>query len=165
MQTTRTVIATNGIENMTLEQFLQWELNGGKGTYESDLSQDAPSWDELPIEDKIAYMANSIAGDMLSDNWTLIVVPQRPSTTNSHWFKIRNNHTDTACQENGDAKIIVSIDAWTDMNDNTPGEVIARVIKTKHNDIFIDYINTLAIHDSYAQTVIQKTVDQLKIEL
>jgi hypothetical protein len=65
------IIATDGNEVMSLEEFLMWELEGGKGTYESDLSADDIEWDDLPIKDKIAYMSNSIYGDMISYGYVL----------------------------------------------------------------------------------------------
>lgn len=65
----KNVIATNGQEIMTVEEFLNWELDGGKGTYESDLGINDIKWEDLPLEDKIAYMAGSIVGDVLSENW------------------------------------------------------------------------------------------------
>lgn len=68
------VIATNGQEQMNLEDFLLWEWEGGKGTYESGRKNEAPTWEELPLENKMVYMANSFYGDMLSDNWRLEVV-------------------------------------------------------------------------------------------
>lgn len=65
----KNVVATNGEENMTIEEFLNWELNGGRGTYESDLGINDTKWEALPLEDKIVYMASSIIGDVLSENW------------------------------------------------------------------------------------------------
>jgi hypothetical protein len=67
----KNVIATNGEEIMSLEEFLMWEMNGGQGTYESDLGVDEPEWNELSMVDKIVYMANSIIGDMVSYGWEL----------------------------------------------------------------------------------------------
>lgn len=63
------VVATNGNDVMTVEEFLNWELDGGRGTYESDLKANDPKWEDLPMEDKVAYMAGSIIDDVLSENW------------------------------------------------------------------------------------------------
>ena len=67
----KVIIATNGEKVMTLEDFLSWEWDGGRGTYESDLRINQPSWDELPLNEKFVYMANSIYGDMISCGWRL----------------------------------------------------------------------------------------------
>lgn len=63
------VVATNGNDVMTVEEFLNWELDGGRGTYESDIKANDLKWEDLPLEDKVAYMAGSIIGDVLSENW------------------------------------------------------------------------------------------------
>lgn len=56
---------------MYLEDFLLWEWEGGKETYESGRSHNDPTWEELPLEEKFVYMANSIYGDMISNAWRL----------------------------------------------------------------------------------------------
>lgn len=60
------IIATNGTEEMTLEEFLIWEMEGGKGTYEND---GKIPFESLPMNEKLSWMANSIYGDMISDGW------------------------------------------------------------------------------------------------
>lgn len=68
------VIATNGQEEMHLENFLLWELEGGKGTYEGGRNSKDPLWDDLALEKKMTYMANSIMGDIISGNWRLEII-------------------------------------------------------------------------------------------
>ena len=43
------VVATNGNDVMTVEEFLNWELDGGRGTYESDLKANDPKREDLPM--------------------------------------------------------------------------------------------------------------------
>lgn len=64
------IIATNGKEEMTLEDFLIWEMEGGKGTYEND---GKIPFDSLPMNEKLSWMANSIYDDIISDGWRLEV--------------------------------------------------------------------------------------------
>lgn len=56
------IIATNGYEEMSLTDFLIWELNGGK---ENVLAADE-DWDSLDDESKIGNMAISMSGDLLA---------------------------------------------------------------------------------------------------
>ena len=56
------VIVKTSEGDMTVEEFLHWELRGGQGTYEAD--------------DKIAYMANSIIGDVLDAGITFAIVKE-----------------------------------------------------------------------------------------
>lgn len=70
------VIIKTSEGDMTVEEFLHWELRGGQGTYEADLAPNARTWDELPLDDKIAYMANSIIGDVLDAGITFAIVKE-----------------------------------------------------------------------------------------
>lgn len=68
------IIATNGTETMTLEDFLLWELEGGKGNVLADGT--LKEWESLTLETKIRNMAQSMRGDMLEivNPWKIIVM-------------------------------------------------------------------------------------------
>lgn len=68
---TKEIIATNGTDEMTLEEFLIWEMEGGKGTYEND---GIVPFELLSMNEKLSWMANSIYGDMISDGWNFEIV-------------------------------------------------------------------------------------------
>lgn len=61
------VAAITSTDTMSIKDFLLWELEGGKATYETNLPDGEPSWDELSIEDKISLMAHSMESDLLAN--------------------------------------------------------------------------------------------------
>lgn len=61
------VVAITSMDVMSIEEFLLWELEGGKSSYEANLPDGEPSWDELSIEDKISLMAHSMEFDLLAN--------------------------------------------------------------------------------------------------
>lgn len=61
------IVAITSMDTMSIKDFLLWELEGGKTTYETNLPDGEPSWDELSTEDKIALMAHSMEADLLAN--------------------------------------------------------------------------------------------------
>ena len=65
----------------------------------------------------------------------------------------------------GDAVKCICIDAWKtayEDNCNEEGKVIAKVIKTKSDDVCVVYIDNCALYDEYVQEKIKEAVKQMK---
>ena len=79
----------------------------------------------------------------------------------SYWSEIRSDF-EGVVENEGDIKEIATIDAWRTDDNNEEGEVIAKVIVTKNDDVVVVYINNIARTDKYAQEVINNTIKMLK---
>ena len=66
---------------MAVEDFLLWELRGGQSTYEADMQPGDTLWEDLTMEEQIAYMAQSIAGDVLDGDGILFTVIDETTAT------------------------------------------------------------------------------------
>lgn len=85
---------------------------------------------------------------------------------NSKWAEIINDYKEEdnfSGLEEG-IKAIISIDAWETDKDEEEGNVIAKVVVTKHNEIFVIYIDNGARLDEYAQEKIKESMENLKKE-
>jgi hypothetical protein len=82
---------------------------------------------------------------------------------NSRWSEIHNHHDElSGMEKKDDITKCIAIDGYIGEDDESPGEVIAKVIQTKHGDVGVIYINGLARTDAYAQKIIQSTVSSIK---
>lgn len=71
----------------------------------------------------------------------------------SYWSEIKNDFTETNLSpKDGDVLAVNYIDAWREGEDQ--GTTIAKVLLSKHGDILVDYIDTIARWDNLAQEVI-----------
>lgn len=81
----------------------------------------------------------------------------------SRWSEIRNHHDEIdGAKDAQDLIKCIAIDAYVDDNDETPGEIIAKVILTKCGDVGVVYIDNLARTDAYAQEIIKSTLADIK---
>lgn len=53
----------NGYDTLTPFEFLLWERDGAKASWECSPMQPQPSWDELSEEDKLDQIAQQIEND------------------------------------------------------------------------------------------------------
>lgn len=85
---------------------------------------------------------------------------------NSYWKEIKNDYRDESlCSEfEKGIKTIVYVDAWKKDGDSEEGEVIAKIVVTNDNKIFVIYINNVARVDKYAQEIIKETMETLAKE-
>lgn len=71
----------------------------------------------------------------------------------SYWSEIKNDFTETnPSPKDGDVLAVNYIDAWREGEDQ--GTTIAKVLLSKHGDILVDYLDTIARWDDLAQEVI-----------
>lgn len=71
----------------------------------------------------------------------------------SYWSEIKNDFTETNLSpKDGDVLAVNYIDAWREGEDQ--GTTIAKVLLSKHGDILVDYLDTIARWDDLAQEVI-----------
>lgn len=71
----------------------------------------------------------------------------------SYWSEITNDFTETNLSpKDGDVLAVNYIDAWREGEDE--GHVIAKVLLSKHGDVMVDYVDTIARTDVLAQEVI-----------
>lgn len=71
----------------------------------------------------------------------------------SYWAEIKNDFTETNLSpKDGDVLAVNYIDAWREGEDE--GHVIAKVLLSKHGDVMVDYVDTIARNDDLAQRVI-----------
>lgn len=70
---------------LRIREFVEWEYNSGKENYERHTDAGASSWDSLPIEEKLKYIANSLLFEVLtiSHNVERLGVSDNNST---HYF-------------------------------------------------------------------------------
>lgn len=81
----------------------------------------------------------------------------------SKWSEIRNHNDELAGWAPAyDMVRCITIDAYPDNTDATPGEVIAKVFQTKRGDVGVVYLNNAARTDEYAQEVIRETIVELQ---
>ena len=85
----------------------------------------------------------------------------------SMWKEINNDYHEEVDDEKlyGDITDCICIDAWKtayDDNCDEEGKVIAKVIKTKSDDVCVVYIDNCALYDEYVQEKIQEAVKELK---
>ena len=81
------------------------------------------------------------------------------------WTEIRGDHFefgDVIDPLDGDMLASISIDAWKTADENEQGNVIARVILSKHGDVLVDYHDSLARMDEMAQEKISEAKSQLR---
>lgn len=81
----------------------------------------------------------------------------------SLWSEIRNDYTEDY-NEGGICKITY-IDAWKTADDNEEGKVIAKVLLTNNDEVFVVYIDNCAKYDAYAQEKIREAIDDFKKEV
>lgn len=71
----------------------------------------------------------------------------------SYWSEITNDFTETnPSPKDGDVLAVNYIDAWREGEEE--GNVIAKVLLSKHGDVMVDYVEPLARIDDLAQEVI-----------
>lgn len=71
----------------------------------------------------------------------------------SYWSEIKNDFTETNLSpKDGDVLAVNYIDAWREGEDQ--GTTIAKVLLSKHGDILVDYLDTIARWDDLVQEVI-----------
>ena len=71
----------------------------------------------------------------------------------SYWSEITNDFTETnPSPKDGDVLAINYIDAWREGEEE--GNVIAKVLLSKHGDVMVDYVEGIARFDDLAQEVI-----------
>ena len=71
----------------------------------------------------------------------------------SYWSEITNDFTETnPSPKDGDVLAVNYIDAWREAEEE--GNVIAKVLLSKHGDVMVDYIDAIARNDDLAQEVI-----------
>ena len=64
---------TNGEETMSIIEFLQWQLCGGKASYECNPVEPQPEWDELSDDEKIETMTNDLEHAFTDGGWQVII--------------------------------------------------------------------------------------------
>lgn len=57
---------------LTVREFVEWEYNGGKGDFQPDTT--FRTWNSLPVDAKIGYVACSVYGDVVGESSLLIKV-------------------------------------------------------------------------------------------
>lgn len=71
----------------------------------------------------------------------------------SYWSEIKNDFTETNLSlKDGDVLAVNYIDAWREGEEK--GNVIAKVLLSKHGDVMVDYVDAIARNDDLAQEVI-----------
>jgi len=81
----------------------------------------------------------------------------------ARWAEIKADFDEKdGCELVDDIVNCLNVDAWLTDEDDESGNVIAKVIKTKSGDVGVVYIDTIAIHDDYAQSIIKEAIDELK---
>ena len=63
------VINSDG-DFLTIREFVEWEYNGGKGDFQPYAT--SHSWNDLPVDAKIGYIACSVYGDTVGTNNLII---------------------------------------------------------------------------------------------
>lgn len=82
----------------------------------------------------------------------------------SIWSEVKNTYFQTEAdffEEDGDMLACITIDGYKSDDENEPGEVIAKVILSKHGDILVSYIDTLGRMDA----CVQKSISEAKAQL
>lgn len=57
---------------LTVREFVEWEYNGGRGDFQPDTT--FRTWNSLPVDAKIGYVACSVYGDVVGESSLLIKV-------------------------------------------------------------------------------------------
>ena len=57
---------------LTVREFVEWEYNGGRGDFQPDTT--FRTWNSLPVDTKIGYVACSVYGDVVGESSLLIKV-------------------------------------------------------------------------------------------
>lgn len=57
---------------LTVREFVEWEYNGGRGNFQPDTT--FRTWNSLPVDTKIGYVACSVYGDVVGESSLLIKV-------------------------------------------------------------------------------------------
>lgn len=57
---------------LTVREFVEWEYNGGRGDFQPDAT--FRTWNSLPVDAKIGYVACSVYGDVVGESSLLIKV-------------------------------------------------------------------------------------------
>lgn len=55
---------------LTVREFVEWEYNGGRGDFQPDTT--FRTWNSLPVDEKIGYVACSVYGDVVGKSSLLI---------------------------------------------------------------------------------------------
>lgn len=83
----------------------------------------------------------------------------------SGWAHIKADYDEKAgFKLEDDIVNCVCVDAYLTANDNEPGNVIAKVIKTRKGDVGVVYIDSIAIKDDYAQGVIKEVIAEMRCD-
>ena len=51
---------------LTVREFVEWEYNGGRGDFQPDTT--FRTWNSLPVDAKIGYVACSVYGDIVGES-------------------------------------------------------------------------------------------------
>lgn len=60
------LIINNDGDLLTIREFIEWEYNGGKGDFQPDTT--TRTWNNLPVDAKIGYVACSVYGDIVGES-------------------------------------------------------------------------------------------------
>lgn len=55
---------------LTVREFVEWEYNGGRGDFQPDAT--FHTWNNLPVDAKIGYVACSVYGDVVGESSLLV---------------------------------------------------------------------------------------------
>lgn len=65
------IIVSNGEESMTIIEFLQWQLEGARASYECNPMEPQPEWTALSDDEKIEAMHNDLECAFGEDGWKI----------------------------------------------------------------------------------------------
>lgn len=82
---------------LTVREFVEWEYNGGRGDFQPDTT--FRTWNSLPVDAKIGYVACSVYGDIVgesklflkTDNKTYLLHNAQNDVKN--WKRLTNIYT------------------------------------------------------------------------
>lgn len=60
------LIINNDGDLLTIREFIEWEYNGGKGDFQPNTT--TRTWNNLPVDAKIGYVACSVYGDIVGES-------------------------------------------------------------------------------------------------
>lgn len=64
------LIINNDGDLLTIREFIEWEYNGGKGDFQPHTT--TRTWNNLPVDEKVGYVACSVYGDVVGKSSLLI---------------------------------------------------------------------------------------------